>query len=245
MFILNDVAMIAADTSRSRAYIQALLSAEIAPSRVFILDDADRPGQAYSDNVNEMYSVLWGDYFPYKSLQVSLTEKGILWQKLTSPDINGSETIKIVSSSIEPVFIYSGFGGVILRSDILNTGKNFLHIHGGYLPRYKGSTTNYYSFLNEQICGASAIFMRKKLDSGPLLMRRFWYVDNIKDIDYIFDGVLRAQVLLDTIKYKITHNSWPFENIDGNEHGEMYYIIHPLLRHIALYGKSFMAESEK
>ena len=43
--------------------------------------------------------------------------------------------------------------------DSLNIEKKFLHVHGGYLPDYKGSTTNYYSLINENTIGASAIFL--------------------------------------------------------------------------------------
>ena len=47
------------------------------------------------------------------------------------------------------IIIYSGYGGVILKEKVLSQGKKFLHVHGGFLPQYKGSTTNYYSILNE------------------------------------------------------------------------------------------------
>ena len=48
----------------------------------------------------------------------------------------------------------------------------FLHIHGGYVPAFKGSTTNYYSLLAEGQLGASAIFLTEDLDSGPKLHRQ-------------------------------------------------------------------------
>ena len=55
---------------------------------------------------------------------------------------------------------------VLLKEKILDTGKKFLHIHGGYLPDYKGSTTNYYSLINENTIGASAIFLTLLMYNG-------------------------------------------------------------------------------
>ena len=45
----------------------------------------------------------------------------------------------------------------ILRK-ILSLEKYYLHIHGGPLPQYRGSTTKYYSLLKSNTVGASAIF---------------------------------------------------------------------------------------
>ena len=56
------------------------------------------------------------------------------------------------------VIIYSGYGGGIIGKRLLGIDKKFLHVHGGYLPDYPGSTTNYFSILKEDKVGASAIF---------------------------------------------------------------------------------------
>ena len=87
-------------------------------------------------------------------------------------NINSDEIIKIIESRLEQVFIFSGYGGVLLEDRILDTGKKFLHVHGGYLPDYKGSTTNYYSLIDENTIGASAIFLTKEIDCGPILLRK-------------------------------------------------------------------------
>ena len=61
--------------------------------------------------------------------------------------MNDRETIEVIKNTDEQTLIYSGYGGTLLRAEVLGTGKKFLHIHGGYIPDYKGSTTNYYSVL--------------------------------------------------------------------------------------------------
>ena len=227
------ISFIAADTSRSRAYAQALLRHGLMPAKVVVLADANKPGQLEDDGLGMApFPAPWGDFYPQIPIMRSFEEAGVACAIAPSPDVNAPETIAMLVSRPETVFIYSGFGGVILRSAVLSTGKEFLHVHGGYLPRFKGSTTNYYSFLEEETCGASAIFMRKELDSGPLLLRRKWPAASIRDMDHVLDAALRAQVLLETLQHYSVTREWP--RVDTEETGKMYYIIHPLLRHIAL-----------
>jgi len=230
--------MIAADTSRSRAYIQVLLLNGLVPGCVLMLDDEKRPGCLEEDGEEKIYKTRWGEFFPHRSVPESL--RGINAAILPAPDsdINAPETVNAVARRPEPVFIYSGFGGVLLRSAVLETGKQFLHVHGGFLPDFKGSTTNYYSFLENGTCGASAIFIRKELDSGPLLLRRQWRFSDIQDMDHGLDAILRAQVLLQTIRHYLENDCWPDAGLKPEEEaqGRMYYIMHPLLRHMALLG---------
>ena len=102
-------------------------------------------------------------------LEVLFQEQSIPYQVLPSSDINSPEVVSVLKGSSESVFIYSGFGGAILRDDVLDLGKKFLHVHGGYLPNFKGSTTNYFSLLGERRVGASAIFLTKEIDGGTNL----------------------------------------------------------------------------
>ena len=238
MRVLDTVGMIAADTSRSRAYIQALLLNGLAPGYVLMLDDEKR-AEKYDENTEKKsYAAPWGEFFPHRTLQESLRAANLILRTAPDPDINAPETICAIAMRSEPVFIYSGFGGVILRSSVLETGKEFLHVHGGFLPDFKGSTTNYYSFLENGTCGASAIFMRPELDSGPLLLRRQWWFTSIQEMDYCLDAALRAQVLVQTIQHYLENGGWPDAVLSKEENvqGRMYYIMHPLLRHIALFG---------
>ena len=200
-----DVAMIAANTDRSKAYLQALLQHGIYPSFVIIMVEKRNqllPGQSEnekieSDNNVNGKVVLDIAYNPAESIENTLQSSDIPFMLIPQTDINCDEVIKAISSRDESVFIYSGYGGQILKKKVLDIGKLFLHVHGGYLPDYKGSTTNYYSLILDNECGASSLFLNEKIDSGRILIRRKYPPpENKKQIDYIFDPIIRAKVLV-------------------------------------------------
>ena len=124
------------------------------------------------------------------------------------------------------------------------TGKRFLHVHGGYLPDYKGSTTNYYSLLDGNNMGATSIFLSEEIDSGPILVKKqFPAPDDRKDIDHFYDSILRAKVLVDTLKEYSMNGKFIFgENTNGK--GETYYIIHPVLKTAYLLINNFLSSKK-
>ena len=85
-------------------------------------------------------------------------------------DVNHASVIKTLCDSKLSMFVFSGFGGNLLREDILRTRKYFLHVHGGLLPQFGGNASNYYSLLKVNEIGASAIFL-SKIDNGPLIFK--------------------------------------------------------------------------
>jgi methionyl-tRNA formyltransferase len=244
---LTDIAMIAGDTSRSRAYLQALARNEMLPNYVLVLENASDnllPGQLDKSQTNlERERVVESDecwsevhFDSTKPIKTLLDELGITYEVTASKDINDPMVVDTLRHRSEKVFIYSGFGGTLLRKDVLSTDKSFLHVHGGYLPDYKGSTTNYYSLIVENILGASAIFLNEEIDSGPVLLRKkFPSPKNREAIDHIYDSGARAKVLISTIQKYLEFGDWQFEFPD-NIGGETYYIIHPILKHIAILG---------
>ncbi|MBL7074359.1 hypothetical protein ISS37_03860 [candidate division KSB1 bacterium] len=240
---LSDIGMIIADTPRSKTYVQALVQNKLVPNLVLIMKSELNdmlPGQTadgIADSVHvipDQFSKVGFVFKPSEALEDTLTQSGIPFQYVPSVDINSDEVIFAIQERSETVFIYSGFGGAILRNKILSIDKKFLHIHGGYLPDYKGSTTNYYSLINENECGASSIFMEEEIDSGPILIRRrFSPPEDRREIDYIYDSIFRAKVLVETIQKFSIDGRWHFE-VPNNSGGETYFIIHPVLKHIAI-----------
>ena len=224
---LSDVAMVAADTIRTKFYLNELIKNKLLPSYVLLLLNSGiglLSGQSGKDLKNELI----------KTLQ----EEDIQYEISSNIDINSSEVVSKLSNRQEPVFIFSGFGGVLLGDNILNSGKNFLHIHGGYLPDYKGSTTNYYSLIDDNTLGASSLFLTKEIDCGPILLRKkFPAPKDRQEIDYVYDSQARADVLIETLKNYLKTNNWEFE-LENNQGGETYYIIHPVLKHLAILAKS-------
>jgi methionyl-tRNA formyltransferase len=241
---LDDVGMIVADTTRSKAYLHALRRNKVIPSSVLFLRNPDRtalPGQSGSfrrrmpdspDQSQECWSEAGFD--TDQTVHEMLAEMGIEADVVNCTDINHPDVIERVRAIPESVLIYSGYGGALLRAEILGTGKRFLHVHGGYLPDYKGSTTNYYSLLAEGNMGASSLFLSAEIDGGPILLRRkFPPPHDLLAIDHVYDSAARARVLVDTLKAYVSHGGWTFE-LAGNVGGETYYIIHPVLKHIAI-----------
>lgn len=252
---LADIAMIAADTSRSRAYLQALARHRLLPNFVLLLEhtsDKPLPGQLVKDPFAEESQLvvevdeLWSEtaFDPTLPIKALLDELEIPWQASQSKDINDPLVVEAIRRREETVFIYSGYGGALLRKDVLGTGKHFLHVHGGYLPDFKGSTTNYYSLLAENTLGASAIFLSEEIDSGPVLLRKkFPPPADRLEIDHIYDSAARARVLIETLQNYVKSGQWEFE-LPENSGGETYYIIHPVLKHLAILdkGQSFQCE---
>jgi methionyl-tRNA formyltransferase len=197
------------------------------------------PGQVKKGTVATVSDPSWADvsFDPAISIMETIEQAGIPYKVATSSDINSIQVINEIRERHEPVFIYSGYGGVLLKKELLQTEKKFLHVHGGYLPDFKGSTTNYFSLLNEESIGASAIFLNEEIDSGPVLLRRkFQPPANRQEIDHLYDGMARSRVLIETLKAYNNTNEWRFE-LEDNRGGETYFIIHPVLKHIAILAK--------
>jgi methionyl-tRNA formyltransferase len=222
--ILNDIAMVMADTSRSKCYIKELIKYDLIPKYILLL-------------INSKSEVLPGQENSNLDIISMFKSNNIQYEISSDSNVNSNKVVSKISNRTESVFIFSGFGGVLLQDSILSTGKKFLHVHGGYLPNYKGSTTNYYSLINENIIGASSIFLTQNIDCGPVLVRRkFKPPINRVEMDHVYDSEVRSKVLIETLKKYIKYGSWDFE-LECNDGGEVFYIIHPVLKHLAILGE--------
>ena len=246
--VMNDIAMIAADTSRSRVYVQSLVRNNLLPSFVLVLANkasAVLPGQINSsdlENTNQDVEISH-DYWSeannnlLEPIQVTLEASSIEFEQLETTNLHDPAVIKSIQNRPESTLIYSGYGGVILRKELFLTGKKFLHVHGGYLPDYKGSTTNYYNLIVENSIGASSLFLDEDIDSGPMLRRKkFPPPEDRTQIDHKYDSAARAKVLIETLQEY--QNSGEFQCKEDLEKGEVYFIIHPILKHIAILAKN-------
>lgn len=247
---IHDVGLVAANTSRTRAYIAALERNSLLPAWTLLLDDGSQekvPGQF--DDVPTLVESdfddgdCWSesDFDPTAPLEPWFERLGLDYVLSGSRDINSPSVVKLIAQSSPPVLIYSGYGGALLRDQILSCGKKFLHIHGGYLPDYKGSTTNYFSLLAENSLGASALFLSAEIDSGPILYRRRFPAPADRSmIDHRFDAAARARVLIDLLRGYHSTGKW---HLQDNLGGTTYYIIHPVLKHLAILGDAVRPDS--
>jgi len=242
---LADVSMICADTTRSRAYVQNMTRAGVRPAHVLVLSRADSalPGQgggAVSDAPGQAENdPLWRDahFDPNTALDDDLAALGAPVTRIDAVNVNDDAVVAALAALPGDVAIYSGFGGQILRAPVLSAGKRMLHVHGGYLPDFRGSTTNYSSLMAEGAVCASAIFLPAEIDAGPVLMRRrFPAPPDRTRIDHLHDGAARARVLCDVLAWHAREGGWP-DDAGGHEGAaQTYYVVHPVLKHLAVFG---------
>lgn len=239
----TSVGMIAADTLRSRAYLSALCRESMNPSHIIFLPLELRSPQEFPnpktlDQLRGYRGPLIKEAnFDFDcDIRSFAIEHEIPFTEAESGDINHPSVIDLVASAAPTVFVYSGYGGVILHRAVLRSGKRFLHVHGGFVPEYRGSTTAYYSLLEEKSMGASAIFLTEQIDKGPVVARaKFPPPDPAEAIDLVFDSAARANLLVSVLQRY--HQSGIFEEVDQiASEGFTYYVIHPFLKHVAMLG---------
>ena len=154
-----------------------------------------------------------------------------------NPDVNSDELFSIMSNLNTKLALISVYAGQILRKKILSLEKYYLHIHGGTLPQYRGSTTMYYSLLKSNTVGASAIFLNKGIDTGDIVYTKEYKATfNSELLDLIYDPLIRADVLINALK-KLRLKNYAIRKQAYNA-GEDYFVIHPVLKHIAILRKN-------
>jgi len=219
--ILRDVAMLAVPNRRSELYVERLRREGLSPAFVLVLADPSgraAPGQRASD--------LGGAFLD------RLASLGIPHAIVACADVNAAPVVGALRERPEGHVLYSGPGGAILGAGILGLGKKFIHVHPGRLPDFRGSTTVYYQLLAAPTVGATAIFMEERIDEGPVLgSGEFPPPAGGEDLDYDYDPRVRAEVMAETLaRYAREGGFRPRPQPAG---GETYYIMHPVLRHIA------------
>ena len=241
--ILKDIGIIAADTTRSCVYIQALIKANLIPNICIFLKNSKKnlPGQHKHDSKfrniyfnNKANEWSEANINPYLNIFSILKKNNINYKVFDTSNINSKNIFKYIKIRKEKTFIFSSFGGQILKKYFFKLKKNFLHIHGGYLPDYRGSTNNYFGLLNQNLIGYSSIFLKEKIDTGDILKRKkFSIPKNLKYFDHVYDSAGRAKVLILTLKDYLKRKKW-IKSRNYTSRGNYYFIIHPVLKTIAI-----------
>lgn len=231
---LHELAFFAAPGYRSRAYAQMMIALGIIPSKALIPPAQEPVWEGNSTiEVNIRGEGNSFSFAPAQSTRATLEQHGVPIDVLPSPDINAAPCIEAIRGASQEVILYSGFGGVLLQKPVLTCGKRFLHIHGGFAPTYKGSTAFYFSLLEEGTVGATALWLNEEIDGGPIIARRKYHPPIGLEIDRIADPIARADLLADVLSERVADGKFPM----GTEQHEKYstfFIIHPVLKHIAL-----------
>jgi methionyl-tRNA formyltransferase len=243
---VKNFVLLGANTARTKAYLQFLTRTGNIPAHVFIMTLDPKSLIEESNNFRSSSSApLTEDFLLEEPILYTLQSYGVSYQFVATESVNSLETIEALNQNDALYVIYSGFGGQIVKSDVLSLGKKFLHVHPGVVPYYRGSTTIYYSLLKEGAIGASAIFLEDKLDCGALLKTKWFDLSKLEsDVDYKVDPYIRATLLVEVIEeYKIRGYFETETQIENK--GETYYIIHPVLKHIAMLSDQTMKKVEE
>ncbi|MBM3505705.1 MAG: hypothetical protein FJX65_17795 [Alphaproteobacteria bacterium] len=230
---LDDVGVILAPTMRSRAYMQMMEARGLRVSQAFLIPGADRPWNGPAEiavllpNGATPFVLRPGEYARETVERMNLPARS-----LPHADINHPSTIAALERSGPRVLVYSGLPKVLLRPPVLATGIRFLHVHGGYVPHYRGATAFYFGLLTEGKLGQSAIWLDAGVDTGPLLMRRWYDVTPGLSVDQVLDPVTRADLLATVLRHFADTGHFPAA--EDSAEGEKFFIIHPVLKHLAL-----------
>lgn len=234
--MLDGVVFLAADTMRSRAYAQAMAARGWRlKASLIVRAPLRQPGQADAGGIRS--AAMDGIFVP--DLSVPLPQScAALCDGVDAVDagsINAPEVAAWLTAQRPKLVVYSGFGGELVKDHILDAGGHLLHMHSGWLPDYRGSTTLYYSYLAEGRCGVSAILLDRSIDTGAIVGRRHYPPPPPGiDVDYLYDAAIRGNLLTFVLQHWADHGRLPEAIPQDHSEGNTYYIIHPLLKHIAL-----------
>ena len=232
--MLENVACVLAISIRSLIYLQALQNEGIAPQFCFVLseDKAELYNKFHIDVVKKRYCYADLD----ATIGDALNALNIPFEILGTRDINSEVVLRRIRQIPQKYIIYSGYGGCILKKHLFEIDKQWIHVHAGRLPAYRGSTTAYYSILNEKKISATAIFMNVEIDKGNIISSDdFDIPDEDVNIDFLYEPYVRSKVLVKVLKqYEKSGKFDEYEQETGK--AETYFIIHPVLKHIALIG---------
>lgn len=223
-----DVAFLFAPGFRSRAYAQAMQQRGLVPALAIKLEGAE-PEWTGRQHIESKTARL--TFRPAEPAADTLAAMAVPIQPLSGM-VNSAAAVEAVRALSQPIVVYCGPGGVILREPMLNTGKRFLHVHGGVAPHYRGSTAFYFSLLRDGRIGASALYLDKGIDTGPIIMTKSHPPEPGIDIDRALDPMIRADVLCDVLTI-IARGTIPNPPPASRE-GTTYHVIHPVLKHLAL-----------
>jgi methionyl-tRNA formyltransferase len=230
---LDGVALLAAPTARSQAYLQVLVANDLYPEHVITMGSAE--SLDYTDAAGDK---IWeGITLPNlgESLTTTCTRAEIPVVACRAQNVNSDEVVLAVREAMPKIVIYSGYGGQIVGEEMLRSGPQFLHAHSGWLPEYRGSTTIYYSLLHGEDPGVTALILDRNIDTGPIVARRRYPKPRAGiDIDRIYDPAIRADLLVQVMSDYVNSGCLVPLEPQAPEKGVNYYVIHPVLKHLAI-----------
>ena len=224
---MTKVGIILTPDVRSKAYLRKLTDNGVYLDEIIFMNDNRMEKTYLREEIEE--SKKCGFDISESVFEILKKEK-LEFKEFNFVDINHADLNQYLKESKTDFFIFTGGG--ILKREILNSGPKFIHLHSGIVPNYRGSTCFYYSIINEDKCGVTAYIMNEDLDNGPIIFQRNFQKPNHLFIDEVYDSHIRSETLLDVLKnHMLEKGSLKEQN---PLEGQTYFIIHPVLKHIAI-----------
>ena len=150
---MTELTLLLADTYRSRVYLSSFLTNGLGVQKVVFYKCKAResigtveyePDSYLFDQLSDNLPNLEGFMFQSTNSVEEMAISANINLKVIEVDMG----VKSISSlfSVVMQLLYFQVIGEIVPPELVNN-CNFIHAHGGILPDYKGSTTNYYSFI--------------------------------------------------------------------------------------------------
>jgi len=231
--MLERALLFAARTPRSQAYVQAMATAGLAPGRVLICGEDSEDREAPPAQPSGAVEVALPDLT--EPLEATCAAAGWPVEAIAERDVNSPAVLQRLAAWRPSFVIYSGFGAQIVGEAVLAQGIAFLHAHSGWLPAFRGSTTIYYSMLEACRCAASVLVLARGIDEGPVLARRHYALPPAGlDVDRLYDAAIRADLMCRVLGDVHAHDRLPMALEIEAEPAGTYFVIHPVLKHLAL-----------
>ncbi|MDD5679951.1 MAG: formyltransferase family protein [Candidatus Omnitrophica bacterium] len=231
---MKGVLFLAGHTARSQAYAQAMVDADLHPEYALFFGTKNKGLLGQPADIPGKYRIK-GLFVPDLSIPLAGSSKKYGWnvKEVAVNDVNNYKILTEIKKINPALIIYSGYGGQIVGKELIGSGIGFLHMHSGWLPDYKGSTTLYYSWLADNFCGVSAILLNATIDGGAVVARKK-YGPPAKgiDVDYVYDSAIRADLLVSVLKNYIKNSGFKDVMLQ-KKRGTKYFVIHPVLKHLA------------
>tara|TARA_B100000900_G_scaffold97805_1_gene80846 strand:- start:5275 stop:5934 length:660 start_codon:yes stop_codon:yes gene_type:complete len=206
----NKFSIIISNNPRSYLYLKYLKKNNLIPEDIIYLNKNVKNFIAQKLRLKKYF-------FPQKKITIFNTF-----------DIN-EDVYKFLKNKKVKNIVYSGYSGVVIKHNKILNEKNLIHCHPGKLPKFRGSTTIYYSILQNKKIFCSTLILNQKIDAGDILFcKEYPLPKKITNIDNKYDDEIRAKNLVYTLKNikKLRKK----ENL--NKKNLPYYVMHPILRSI-------------
>ncbi|MBL1320394.1 MAG: hypothetical protein COA63_004955 [Methylophaga sp.] len=230
---LDNLILLAAPTARSQAYLQVLVASNLLPREVIFLGE-----EVLSETQEESKYDVWNEIFIpdlNESIPQTCERLNIPITFCNTNSVNSPEAINALKKASSKIIVYSGFGGQIVSEEVLSIGSDFLHMHSGWLPEYRGSTTLYYALLDGEPPAVTALILDKTIDTGPIVARKKYPIPSSNmDLDRVYDSAIRADLLVDVVKEFVKEGVLPYVTEQDSSVGSNYYVVHPVLKHLAI-----------